>query len=47
MTSTKFDAVFIGVATIDTIALLENYPTADSRTLTDQLTRAGGGGLAR
>lgn len=43
MTSAKFDAVFIGVATIDTIALLENYPTADSRTLTDQLTRAGGG----
>jgi len=43
MTKANFDAVFIGVATIDTIALVENYPAADSRTLTDQLERAGGG----
>jgi sulfofructose kinase len=43
MTKANFDAVFIGVATIDTIALVENYPAADSRTLTNQLERAGGG----
>jgi sulfofructose kinase len=43
MTSKTFDAIFIGVATIDTIALVENYPAADSRTLTDHLERAGGG----
>lgn len=43
MTFANFDAIFIGVATIDTIALLENYPVADSRTVTDYLERAGGG----
>jgi sugar/nucleoside kinase (ribokinase family) len=43
MTTSNFDAIFIGVATIDTIALVDNYPAADSRTLTDHLERAGGG----
>jgi len=39
----NFDAIFIGIATIDTIALVEEYPAADSRTLTKHLERAGGG----
>lgn len=43
MSGANFDAIFIGVATIDTIALLENFPEADSRTVTDYLERAGGG----
>jgi sulfofructose kinase len=43
MTTKFFDAIFIGVATIDTLALVEEYPSADSRTLTDHLERAGGG----
>ena len=43
MTATNFDAIFIGVSTIDTIALLDSYPAADSRTVTEHLERAGGG----
>ncbi len=43
MTATNFDAIFIGVCTVDTIALLDTFPTADSRTVTEHLERAGGG----
>lgn len=43
MTSTQFDAVFVGIATIDTIALVDKYPESDSRTVTTNLERAGGG----
>lgn len=43
MSNKIFDAVFIGVATIDTIALIDDFPAADSRTLTNHLERAGGG----
>lgn len=43
MTPKDFDAIFIGVATIDTIAQVEFYPAADSRTITNHLERAGGG----
>ena len=43
MTAPNFDAIFIGVCTVDTIALLDSYPAADSRTVTEHLERAGGG----
>jgi len=43
MIEPNFDAIFIGVSTIDTIALLDFYPAADSRTVTEHLERAGGG----
>lgn len=41
--SKVFDAIFIGIATIDTIALVQTYPAADSRTLANSLERSGGG----
>ena len=41
--SKSFEAIFIGIATIDTIALVKDYPSADSRTLANLLERSGGG----
>ena len=38
--------VFVGAATIDTIALVDRYPQADERVVVDQLARAGGGPAA-
>lgn len=38
--------VFIGAATIDTIALVPRYPGADERVVVDDLARAGGGPAA-
>lgn len=38
--------VFVGAATIDTIALVPRYPGADERVVVDELARAGGGPAA-
>jgi sulfofructose kinase len=38
--------VCVGVITIDTIALVESYPSEDERVLADQISRAGGGPAA-
>lgn len=37
------DLVFVGVATHDTIALVDRYPDADERVVATQLVQAGGG----
>ena len=39
-------AVCVGVITIDTIALVDKYPSADERVLADEISRAGGGPAA-
>ena len=36
----------VGVITIDTIALVENYPNEDERVVADEISRAGGGPAA-
>ena len=36
----------VGVITIDTIALVENYPTEDERVIANEISRAGGGPAA-
>ena len=36
----------VGVITIDTIALVENYPNEDERVIADEISRAGGGPAA-
>jgi sulfofructose kinase len=38
--------VCIGVITIDTIALVDKYPSEDERVLADEISRAGGGPAA-
>ncbi|MEL6893072.1 MAG: PfkB family carbohydrate kinase, partial [Actinomycetota bacterium] len=38
--------VFVGVATHDTIALVDRYPDADERVVATQLVQAGGGPAA-
>lgn len=42
----SIQAVCVGVITIDTIALVEKYPSADERVLADEISRAGGGPAA-
>jgi len=39
-------AVCVGVITIDTIALVEKYPSADERVIAQEISRAGGGPAA-
>jgi sulfofructose kinase len=39
-------AVCVGVITIDTVALVDKYPSEDERVLAEQITRAGGGPAA-
>ncbi|MEO7061533.1 MAG: PfkB family carbohydrate kinase [Lapillicoccus sp.] len=41
-----FDAVFVGVATHDALALVERFPGPDERVLADEVTYAGGGPAA-
>lgn len=40
------DLVFVGACTMDTIAAVQGYPRADSRTVATELVRAGGGPAA-
>jgi sulfofructose kinase len=42
----SIQAVCVGVITIDTIALVEKYPSADDRVLAEEISRAGGGPAA-
>jgi sugar/nucleoside kinase (ribokinase family) len=44
--STEPSLVFVGVATHDTIALVDRYPDADERVVATELVRAGGGPAA-
>lgn len=46
MTSTEHSLVFVGVATHDTIALVDRFPGADERILATDLVQAGGGPAA-
>ena len=39
-------AICVGVITIDTIALVDSYPSEDERVLAQEITRAGGGPAA-
>jgi len=39
----SIQAVCIGVVTIDTIALVDKYPSADERVVAQEISRAGGG----
>jgi sulfofructose kinase len=39
-------AVCVGVITIDTIALVDKYPSEDERVLANEISRAGGGPAA-
>jgi len=43
---TKIQAVCIGVITIDTIALVDKYPSEDERVIAQEISRAGGGPAA-
>ena len=36
----------IGVITVDTIALVDKYPSADDRVIAEEIVRAGGGPAA-
>jgi sulfofructose kinase len=38
--------VCVGVITVDTIALVDNYPSEDERVLAQEISRAGGGPAA-
>jgi sulfofructose kinase len=42
----SIQAVCIGVITIDTIALVDKYPSADERVIAQEISRAGGGPAA-
>jgi sulfofructose kinase len=42
----SIQAVCIGVVTIDTIALVDKYPSADERVMAQEISRAGGGPAA-
>ena len=42
----NIQVVCLGVITIDTIALVDNYPGEDERVLAHQISRAGGGPAA-
>jgi sulfofructose kinase len=39
----SIQAVCVGVVTIDTIALVDKYPSADERVMAQEISRAGGG----
>lgn len=43
---TEFQAVCVGVITVDTIALVDKYPSADERVVAQEISRAGGGPAA-
>jgi sulfofructose kinase len=42
----SIQAVCVGVVTIDTIALVDKYPSADERVMAQEISRAGGGPAA-
>jgi sulfofructose kinase len=42
----SIQAVCVGVVTIDTIALVDKYPSADERVVAQEISRAGGGPAA-
>jgi sulfofructose kinase len=42
----SIQAVCVGVITIDTIALVDKYPSADERVMAQEISRAGGGPAA-
>ena len=42
----SIQAVCVGVITIDTIALVDKYPSADERVIAEEISRAGGGPAA-
>lgn len=42
----SIQAVCVGVITIDTIALVDKYPSADERVIAQEISRAGGGPAA-
>jgi sulfofructose kinase len=42
----SFQAVCVGVITMDTIALVDKYPSADERVIAHQISRGGGGPAA-
>ena len=46
MTSRDIEAVFVGVATLDAIALVPGFPGADERIVADEVSYAGGGPAA-
>ena len=43
---TSFDAVFVGVATLDAIAVVDGFPGPDDRVIADAVVYAGGGPAA-
>jgi sulfofructose kinase len=45
-TSSPFDAVFVGAATFDVLALMSTFPARDERRVADELLIAGGGPAA-
>lgn len=45
-TSSSGTLLFVGCATLDSIALVSEYPTADSRTIAEDFVTAGGGPAA-
>ncbi|MEP6632332.1 MAG: PfkB family carbohydrate kinase, partial [Lapillicoccus sp.] len=45
-TSNGVDAVFVGVATLDAIALVDGFPAADDRVVATEVAYAGGGPAA-
>jgi sulfofructose kinase len=46
MPENKVDVVCIGVITMDTVALVERYPSEDERVLAQEIARGGGGPAA-
>jgi len=42
----SIQAVCVGVITVDTIALVDKYPSADERVVAEEISRAGGGPAA-
>ncbi len=46
MPASKVDVVCIGVITMDTVALVERYPSEDERVLAQEIARGGGGPAA-
>ena len=46
MPANKVDVVCVGVITMDTIALVDRYPSEDERVLAQEIARGGGGPAA-
>ena len=46
MPANKVDVVCVGVITMDTIALVDRYPSEDERVLAEEIARGGGGPAA-